>query len=301
MACLLYLLEQGIKPSQIELWHHLVDGQDSTLFDWPCTESYCRAVSEALDIPIYMSWRVGGFEGELLKQESRTQAICFETPAGLSQVGGTRGKISTRRRYPQQSASLMTRWCSGCLKIDVSRAALCNQSRFEHNRTLFLSGERAEESAARSGYEVFEPHESDLRSSKKCRHIDRYRPVHCWSEKQIWRIIQRWGINPHPAYQLGFSRCSCRACIFNQDEAWATLALLDSEGTERHCQLEDEFGWRIDRKGRSLRERIARAKPFPASVGAEAQSIIDRALSFEVWNQPIKLGSLWRLPAGANA
>ena len=299
LACLLYLLEQGIKPSQIELWHHLVDGQESTLFDWACTEAYCRAVAEAFGIPIYMSWRAGGFEGELLKQDARTQAVCFEAPNGTFQVGGKRGKIATRRRYPQQAASLLTRWCSGCLKIDVSRAALCNQPRFNDSRTLFITGERAEESAARADYAAFEPHESDLRDSRKCRHIDRWRPVHGWSEAQVWAIIQSWGIDPHPAYKLGFSRCSCRACIFNQDAAWATLALLDPDGAERHCQLEDSFGWTIDRSGRSLRERIASAEPFPAAVASGVQPVIERALSFEPWSQPIKLGSLWQLPAGA--
>ncbi|WP_346294072.1 phosphoadenosine phosphosulfate reductase family protein [Sphaerothrix gracilis] len=247
-----------------------------------------------------MSWRVGGFEGELLKDGARTQSICFESPDGAVQrIGGTRGKISTRRRYPQQSGQLRAgRWCSGCLKIDVGRTALCNQRRFNNSRTLFISGERAEESPARANYAVFEPHESDLHCSKKARHIARWRPVHGWSEAAVWEIIQRWSVDPHPAYKLGFSRCSCRACIFNQDAAWATLALLDPAGTERHCQLEDEFGWTIDRNGRPLRERIASAQPFQAATEPAAQVVIQRALSFEKWNQPIRPID-WSLPPRA--
>ena len=42
------------------------------------------------------------------------------------------------------------RWCSAYLKIDVGAAALRGQARFEGKRTLFVTGERAEESAARA-------------------------------------------------------------------------------------------------------------------------------------------------------
>ena len=97
VACVLHLVEHGIKP---ELWHHEVDGRSESFFDWPCTPGYVKAFADHMKLPLYNSWREGGLEGELLKQEDRTKPVHFETPGGLSQSGGLKGKISTRRRWP---------------------------------------------------------------------------------------------------------------------------------------------------------------------------------------------------------
>jgi hypothetical protein len=73
LACVLHLLELGYPRERIELHHHLVDGRESAqLMDFPVTEAYCRAVAQYLGIPIYMSWKVGGFEGN----DQRQSAYC---------------------------------------------------------------------------------------------------------------------------------------------------------------------------------------------------------------------------------
>src|SRR5262245_17282187 len=64
LALALSLRQQGVPTERIQLWHQLVDGEpgvDSPFMDWPCTESYCRAVACALGMPIYFQWRHGGF------------------------------------------------------------------------------------------------------------------------------------------------------------------------------------------------------------------------------------------------
>lgn len=53
MACVLHLLEKGIAPDRIHLHHHLVDGRESTLIDWPCTEAYCNAIASAMRMQIF--------------------------------------------------------------------------------------------------------------------------------------------------------------------------------------------------------------------------------------------------------
>ena len=80
--------------------------------DWPCTRAYCAAVAAAFGVRIYFSWKVGGYEGELLKENAKTAGYLFETPDGLQSAGGEDGKIATRRQFPQKAGDLKTRWCS---------------------------------------------------------------------------------------------------------------------------------------------------------------------------------------------
>lgn len=217
LACVLHLLDLGVPRDRIELWHHDVDGQEgSRLMDWPVTRDYCRAVAEALEIPLYFSWKVGGFEREMRRDGTATAPTRYEAPlpggrTGLFEAGGN-GPPGTRLKFPQVAADLKVRWCSAYLKIDVGSTALRNQKRFVGARTLFVTGERAEESSARAKYKTFEPHRSD--SAK--RHVDQWRPIHQWPEQAVWDIIKAHHINPHPAYHLGFGRVSCAACNFRQ-------------------------------------------------------------------------------------
>jgi 3'-phosphoadenosine 5'-phosphosulfate sulfotransferase (PAPS reductase)/FAD synthetase len=211
LACFLHLLDKGVPKSKIELWHHNIDGcEGSTLMDWPITPGYGEAIARTFGVPIYYSWKVGGFEREMLRENSLTAPTKFETPFdGVCQIGGTRGKKNTRKKFPQVSANLSVRWCSAYLKIDVCASAIRNQARFDHSKTLIVSGERAEESKSRANYNVFEPDRSDNRCGRSQRHVDRYRPVHKWPERRVWDIIEKYKVIPHPAYILGWGRVSC--------------------------------------------------------------------------------------------
>jgi tRNA(Ile)-lysidine synthase TilS/MesJ len=73
IACVLHLLELGVPRERIELWHHDVDGREgSSLMDWPVTRDYCRAFAAAFGLPIFFSWKVGGFEREMCRDNART-------------------------------------------------------------------------------------------------------------------------------------------------------------------------------------------------------------------------------------
>ena len=64
LACFLHLLDLGVELEKIELWHHEIDGREgSDLMDWPITKSYCDNFAKTFNVPIYYSWKVGGFEG----------------------------------------------------------------------------------------------------------------------------------------------------------------------------------------------------------------------------------------------
>jgi 3'-phosphoadenosine 5'-phosphosulfate sulfotransferase (PAPS reductase)/FAD synthetase len=61
--------------------------------------------------------------------------------------------------FPQVSADLSVRWCSAYLKIDVAALSISNDPWFKGSRkVLYLSGERRQESSARSRYAEMEQH-----------------------------------------------------------------------------------------------------------------------------------------------
>jgi len=321
MACLLHLLDIGVERERIELWHHDVDGREgSDLMDWGITRAYCRRVAETFGIPLYFSWKVGGFEGEMTRNESLTSAVRFEEPitrefawgtghaVTLRQIGGTRGKHNTRMRFPQISADLQTRWCSGYLKIDVCSTALRNQERFVGKRTLLVTGERAEEGSVskdgtpqgRAAYKTFEPHRSDLRNGKRVkRHIDHLRPVHAWDEATVWGIIEQYRVNPHTSYKLGFNRCSCMPCIFGNADHFATVRAIDPERFDRLTGYEGAFtahhGKTVTMKRKvSLKVLADKGTPYKMREADIAEALAD------TFNAPIILPvGEWKLPSGA--
>jgi len=91
LALVLNLLERGVSPDRIQLWHQSVDGQfgvDQPFADWPCTESYVREVGNALNIRVLFQWRLGGFLGEMLKQNAQSQPVRFDRQDGTSGLAG---------------------------------------------------------------------------------------------------------------------------------------------------------------------------------------------------------------------
>ena len=300
-ACVLHLLEQGADPDKIELWHHLIDGREgSTLMDWPVTEDYCRQFAAAMNMPIFFSWKEGGFEGEMLRENRRTKPNHFEQPVNgddniieCGMAGGTRGTESTRRKFPQVSADLSVRWCSAYLKIGVCSAAINNQERFLNKKTLVVTGERAEESTARAKYKTFEPHQTDNRNGKRIiRHVDHWRPIHTWVEYRVWEIIKRHNIEPHPAYLLGWGRLSCMSCIFGSSAQWASINKIAPDHIKTIADYEDEFGLTIHRT-KSVLERIAEASPYDSIDPVITEMALDTTYTGHIIN------TNWKLPAGA--
>ncbi len=292
LACLLYLLSIGVPRDRIELWHHDIDGREgSRLMDWACTRDYCRKVALAFGVPIYFSWKVGGFEREMLRKDTATAPIAYETPDGVRYAGGN-GKPNTRLKFPQVSPDLTVRWCSAYLKIDVCAAAIRGQARFANKRVLVITGERAEESTSRARYKVFEPHRADLRNGRTPRYVDQWRPVHAWSEAQVWEIIRRYAVNPHPAYRIGWGRVSCAACIFGSPNQWASLRAVNPSQFNGVAAHESAFGVTIKRKLNIVQT---------ADMGRPYQNMLDvdvRAALADEFNEPVIIEE-WSLPSGA--
>lgn len=293
-ACFLHLLDQGIPLEKIELWHHEIDGREgSNLMDWPITPDYCRAFAKAFNVPIYFSWKIGGFEREMLRDGQLTAPTSFEGQDGrVHTIGGTRGNPSTRMKFPQVSPDLSIRWCSAYLKIDICAAAIRNQDRFNGLNIAVISGERGEESAQRSRYAMEEPDRSDLREGKIKRLVDRLRPIRDWKENEVWEIIERYKVRVHPCYYMGWSRCSCMFCIFGDKDQMASAFACSPERGEKLVSYEKRFGLTMKRK-ESLPEFIAGGSVYDAVT----DELKDQANGVQ-YAENIFMDK-WVLPAGA--
>lgn len=313
IAQVLYLLECGVDREKMELWHHEIDGREgSSLMDWTCTPAYCKAFANALGIPIYYSWREGGFEQEMLREDSLTGGVYFEDPdIGLKYLPSSdqdRYK-NTRLKFPQPSMSLSVRWCSAYLKIDVARRVLSNSKRLISLKTLVVSGERAEESdksflekseserIGRGSYAKLEIDGSDLRKGKKVkRWISRARPIRDWTEKQVWEIIERWNIRLHPAYYLGYGRVSCFDCIFGDKNQFATGHYIYPDKSWKIISYEGQFDFTL-KNGINLIDLILSGEVYPATL-KENEHLQD-ARSSEYNHNIIMRPGEWYLPSGA--
>lgn len=298
IACLLHLIEQGADLSRVELWHHDVDGREgSILMDWPFMADYNRKLAEAFGLPIYFSWLEGGFEGEMLKNDSYSRPHKIETPEGLLTLerDTRKAKPGTRLRFPQVSANLQTRWCSSALKIDVGRRALNNQERFNGKRVLFVTGERREESANRAKYNQLEPHPCDRRHGKKARHVDAWRPVLDWDEAQVWDILRRHRVIAPVPYRLGWGRSSCMTCIYNGARIWATIAHYFPQRAKRIADYEHQFGVTISRDRINVLEVAKRCEPMVI----DDLEALDQATRREYILPIFQEAGEWVLPKGA--
>lgn len=244
LASLLWLLDHGCPVEKLELWHHEIDGREADGFfmDWPITAEYCRAIAAHFGIPLYFSWKQGGFLGEMMRVNTRTRPTSFELPSGeVKSVSGAprkdRSDIQTRLRFPAIAADLQVRWCSAYLKIDVCKKVFANDPRFESGRFLLVTGERREESSNRATYAEAVQHGT----CNSNREVIQWRVVIDETEQAIWDRIERYSIQVHPAYELGFGRVSCAFCIFGNACQFKTAQDILPEQFERIAKLEEFF------------------------------------------------------------
>ena len=120
-------------------------------------------------------------------------------------------------------------------------------------------------------------------------------PFHL-SEDEVWALIERHRIVPHPAYQLGFGRTSCMSCIFAGDDEWASVRALNPEAFERIAQLEARSGLTIHRTD-DVRTRAKRGLPL---FDPERDARVAAASQARTFAGPVVLApGEWRRPAGA--
>lgn len=293
-AAALLLIEQGYSP-KLELWHNLVDGNGPNFMDWQITEDYCRRFAQAIGVPIYFSYRVGGFEAELCRNNQPTAAVRYELPNGSFEESGGKGNPNTREKFPAISNELAIRWCSLYLKITCMAAGIRNQPRFNNSHTVVITGERALESSKRASYKMVQVHPTDASLHKLKRKVTHLRLILDYDEMQVWDVLRRNRIQPHPSYMIGFGRASCKLCIFLNPNALATIAKIDPQSLERIARYEQQFDHTIAHNRMSVIERAKLGTPYDYDpLWAK------RATSYKC-DFPIILprSQKWELPLGA--
>lgn len=242
IAVVLYLFSLGVNPERIHLHHHEVDGKGPNFFDWPCTSSYCQAFADECKLKLYFSYRNGGILKAIYRNNEPRQNIYYQqVPGGrYHEIVSDQSALNTRLKFPAVSGSLITRWCSAEVKIDVMKSIICHNPDYQ-GKLFVLTGERREESSKRSQYQEIENHSSN---SKK-RRVIAWRPIIDWTEHQVWEILREFKIQPHPCYMLGWSRCSCQLCIFSSPDIWAKINRINPDKVDRIAAIEKDIGFTL--------------------------------------------------------
>ena len=191
-------------------------------------ELYRMGASEPVE------WEEAGTGAIRQCRVSKSYALCekIRQEAGENQEEQLRA-FGCRMKFPMKTGDLGKRWCSAYLKIMVADTVMITLDRLrelvppgqeeqaggsqavrkggkqkQESRILVVSGERRGESAGRSKYNEMETHRTN--AEKRARRIvHQWRPVIDYSEKDVWEVLKRHRITPHPSYRAGWNRCSC--------------------------------------------------------------------------------------------
>ena len=324
IACYYKLLELGVPKSKIEFWHHDIDGgHPSRTMDWRCTANYIRSFAEAEQIPLRVSWRKNGFFGELYRigtseliewvdpetgeiyqcPPSKKYMECQKLKAAaISEMENKLAEFGYRMKFPMKSGDLSRRWCSAYLKIMVADTVLRNMNSVAANLTktrkdiklLIVSGERRGESVGRSKYNEIEIHRTNA-VYKHHRTVHQWRPVIDYSERDIWEVLKRHKVNPHPCYRAGWNRCICAICIFSTPRLFAGIRELYPKEYALLCQDEKILGFTLDNHC-DLETYIGSADSCVYHGDKEA---IQSLLTGEFPVESVYVKGKWKYPAGA--
>ena len=285
LYCLFVL---NIPAERIELWHHDVDGHGEELFDWKVTPDYCRAFAKAFGLKLLFSYRHGGIVKRLLRLHEPLESIYYQSePDGpFYEIKSDPTRINDAGRWPSVNSDLQTRWCSPSVKIEVASAVFTNDPRFKGTKekptkTVFLTGERHDESTARLMLKEVEVYRSSEQKFVSYRHVILWRPNVEVTERMVWDMMEKHKVQAHPCYMIGWSRCSCQLCIFNQTPYWKTIMEISPEKITRMRELEVITASYPKNEGRehtlydgmTIIEKATKPAPLSKELKAELKSL----------------------------
>ncbi|MCX4677685.1 phosphoadenosine phosphosulfate reductase family protein [Streptomyces sp. NBC_01433] len=217
--------------------------------------------------------RLLGVRFEVVKAEggdllARTVARFFTLKAKAErearEQGTDPGTVKIAPAWPSSAA----RWCTSDLKRGPIRklmtrlvAELGDLGR--PARLLNCLGQRAAESAPRAKLAAVE---IDRPASNGRRHITTWRPIHGWTDAEVWKEIARSGLPYHEAYDWGLSRLSCSFCVLGCEADAVLAARLRPQKAAQYIAVEKKVGADF-KNGLSMRTIVERAKALDAEHG----------------------------------
>ena len=138
------------------------------------------------------------------------------------------------------------RYCTSDLKtqpINREIRRLINGGAWSNKLVVMCLGLRAEESGRRADESKTPTLSLDKGQSKAGREWYRWCPIKSWSAKDVFKVINQAGQDPHWVYDQGMRRCSCIFCIFSCPKDVRTAAKLRPDLYSKMAQMEKELSW----------------------------------------------------------
>lgn len=222
-------------------------------------------------------------------------AVADSVIANLDRLGQLEEIGGKRHKFPAKGTTHQGRWCSGALKAAVADSVIANlEETRREKRILIVSGERRGESLGRSRFNEVELGRC-CATSRMGRTVHQWRAVIDYNERDVWEVLKRHKLNPHPAYRCGWNRCSCAMCIFSMPHHFAGIRELYPEEFEKLCKDEEILKFTLD-NNKSLLEYVGDAKSCVYHGDKEAlHSLITGEFSVD----DVYVKGEWKFPAGA--
>lgn len=125
--------------------------------------------------------------------------------------------------------------------------------------------------------------------------VHQWRNVIDYTEKDVWEVLKRHQITPHPCYACGWNCCSCMMCIFSLPQHWAGIRELFPEEYDAVRQDEVRLGFTLDNK-RTLDEYVGSAESCVVRTDRKA---LHQLVTGEFTAGDIYKTNEWSYPAGA--
>lgn len=215
---------------------------------------------------------LGEVEWEGTLELARTQAEHYPLPFTVERhAKGLLARVLERGKWPGPT----TRYCTSELKTGMAKRAttrlllergLDRKTTGRQAKVLHTLGLRAAESPARAKKVTFE---EGIAGTSGARRMDRWLPIHGFSDAQVWDRIARSGVPYHPVYDQGMPRLSCSMCFLASPGALMLAALLRPAMADRYVEVERTIGhdFRSDFSIESIvveaRRRQAAGEPLP--------------------------------------
>ncbi len=228
--------KQGAKDRLIAMYA-------DTGMEWHNAESHVRKICAKADVPLEIVYPVRPMLDKFAFRISQVQK---------------NGKDFAKVAFPSSAC----RYCTSEQKC----SPMDNFMRKYSGTLLKVTGERWQESKARSGYSEYI--KVDRISTNKVankggattyRKVYGWRPMLAFTTEDVFAMVKESGVERHMAYDAGCDRLGCAGCIFSNDRELKIEMENNPHILAGLDELERKSGFTMSMDGRTVMERIRKA------------------------------------------